>query len=200
MTVIEAQADVLAFFNDAVRGAAETRGYDPEAPSTAYVAGVLAEYTRPESTHDEALRRPMILLLKDALEANGSERFRRLRGLGDHALYVSGFFADHLDRRGVQRPYVHDLGRTAYDALAAMLRRKGGETRGPDVFHELAENFEELVALVSDVADALYAASAKDPRDILVLYERWSRRGSRALGEALVRWGLAPTRGSGMTH
>ena len=198
--VIDPRADVLGFFNDAVRGAAETRGYDPEAPSAAYVAALLADYARPESLQDEALRRPMVLLLRDALAASGSERFKRLRGLGDHALYVSGFFADHLESRGVKRPYIHDLGRTAYDALAAMLRRAGGEMQGPDVFHELAENFEALVALLSDVADALYASSAKDPRDILVVYERWSRRGSRALGEALLRWGLMPTRGSGTVH
>src|SRR5689334_15748480 len=101
MTVIDPRADVLAFFNDAVREAATTRGYDPEAPSASYVAGLLAEYAPPKSAQDEALPRPMARLLREALEASGSERFRRLRGLGDHALYVSGFFAEHLESRGV---------------------------------------------------------------------------------------------------
>lgn len=200
MAVFDPQADVVAFFNEAVRGAAETRGYDPQAPSAAYVAALLADYARPESMHEEALRRPMVVLLREALEARGLDRFRRLQGLGDHALYVSGFFADHLEKRGVERPYIHGLGRTAYDALASMLQRGGGEIHGPDVFHELAVNFEELVALLSDVADALYASSARDPRDVLGVYERWSRRGSRALTDALVRWGLVPTRGRGMVH
>jgi hypothetical protein len=113
---------------------------------------------------------------------------------------VSGFFAEHLERRGVAQRYVHALGRSAYNSLAAMLRRAGGNANGPDVFHELAENFEELVALLSDVADAIYASSAKDPRDVLDVYERWTRRGSPALGEALARWGVVPTRGKGMLH
>jgi hypothetical protein len=198
--VIDPRADVVAFFGDAVRGAAETRGYDPEAASAVYVARLLADYAKPEFGRDQVLEKPLVLLLREALDASGSERFRKLRGLGDHALYVSGFFSDHLERRGVGQPYVNGLGKTAYDALATMLRRKGGDLAGPDVFHELAENFDTLVALLSDVADALYASSAKDPRDILDVYERWSRRGSRALGEALVRWGVVPTRGNGTLH
>src|SRR4030095_8974804 len=198
--VIDPRADVVAFFDDAVRGAAETRGYDPNAASAVYVARLLADYARPEIGRDEAHRRPLVLLLREALDASGSERFRKLRGLGDHALYVSGFFADHLERRGVQQPYVSGLGKSAYAALATMLRRAGGGLAGPDVFHELAENFDVLVGLLSDVADAIYASNAKDPRDILDVYERWSRRGSRALGEALVRWGVVPTRGNGTVH
>lgn len=194
------RADAVAFFNDAVRGAAATRGYDPDAPSAVYVAALLADYAKPDFGSDEVLRRPLVLLLREALEASGGERFRRLRGIGDHALYVSGFFADYLERRGVQRPYVHGLGRTAYTTLATMLRRAGGDANGPDVFGELAENFEELVALLSDVADAIYASSVKNPRDVVGAYERWSRRGSHALGEVLVRWGVVPTRGRGMVH
>jgi hypothetical protein len=198
--VFDPRADVVSFFSDKVRDAAETRGYDPNAPSAVYVAGLLVDYAKPGTEGSEVLQKPLVFLLREALDASGGERFRRLRGLGDQALYVSGFFAEHLERRGVPQPYVHGLGRTAYGTLATMLRRAGGKANGPDVFHELAENFEELVALLSEVADAIYASSAKDPRDVLDVYERWSRRGSRALGEALARWGVVPTRGKGMLH
>ena len=97
----DARADAVGFFNDAVRGAAETRGYDPNAPSAVYVAGLLADYAKPEFGCGEVLQRPLALLLREALDSSGGERFRRLRGLGDQALYVSGFFAEHLERRGV---------------------------------------------------------------------------------------------------
>jgi hypothetical protein len=197
--VFDPRADAVAFFSDRVRDAAETRGYDPDAPSAVYVAGLLVDYAKPEFGGGEVLQKPLALLLREALDSSGIERFRRLRGLGDQALYVSGFFAEHLERRGVAPSYVYGLGRTAYGTLATMLRR-GGNANGPDVFHELAQNFEELVALLSEVADAIYASSAKDPRDVLDVYERWSRRGSRALGDALARWGVVPTRGKGMVH
>jgi hypothetical protein len=199
-TVFDPEADVSSFFHDHVRGAALTRGYDPEAPSALYLVALLADYARPDTLSRTALQTPLTLLLRDALASTGPERFERLRGLGDHALYVSGFFADHLERRGLERKYVEDVGATAYDAAATMLRRVGSETRGPDVFDELAHNFTALVGLLADVADALYASSAKDPRGLLELYERWTRRGSKALAEALVRSGVIPTRGSGALH
>jgi hypothetical protein len=195
-----ASADVVSFFEGKVRDAAKTRGYDPEAPSALYVAGLLADYAKPGTLSHEALSRPLSFLLREALDTVGPDRFQRLRGLGDHALYVSGFFAENLERRGVERGFVRSLGATAYDAAGAMLRRAGGEARGPDVYDELATRFDDLVALLADVADALYATSAHDSRSVLEVYERWSRRHSPALAEALAQWGIAPTRGSGSVH
>lgn len=197
---IDSDANVVSFFEGKVREAAITRGYDPKAPSALYVAGLLADYAKPGALSREALSRPLSFLLRDALDTMGPERFTRLRGLGDHALYVSGFFAESLERRGVEQRFVQNLGATAYDAAGAMLRRAGGEARGPDVFDELATHFDELVTLLADIADALYATSAHDSRSVLDVYERWSRRRSPALAEALAQWGIAPTRGSRSVH
>jgi len=198
--VIAGSVDVDTFFEEAVRDAAKARGYDPDAPSALYVAGVLATYARPEWIAHGVLQGPLTLALADALQTAGAERFLRLRGLGDHVLYVSGFFADHIERRGVPPTFVRSVGKTAYDAAASMLRRAGGEARGPDVFDELATNFDELAAVLTDVADALRGSSATDSRSVLELYERWTRRGSSALAEALARAGVVPTRGNGTVH
>lgn len=200
---IDSDADVVSFFEGKVRDAAITRGYDPEAPSALYLAGLLADYAKPEALSREALNRPLSFLLREALDTAGPDRFKRLRGLGDHVLYVSGFFAESLERRGVEPRFVRDLGATAYDAAGAMLRRAQSELRGPDVFDELATHFDDLVAVLADVSDALYVtslATAHDPRSILDVYERWSRRGSPALADALAHWGIAPGRGNGTVH
>jgi len=198
--LIDPEVDVESFFQEAVRGAARAHNYDPEAPSTQYLVGLLADYARPETLHRGALDRPLALLLSEALETAGPERFRKLQGLGDDALYLSGFFADHLERRGTPRTFAQQVGANAYDAASAMLRRKGQKVHGPDVFDELASNFASLVEVLGDVADSLYAASARDPRGVLELYERWSRRGSQTLAAALVRVGVMPTRGSRAVH
>jgi hypothetical protein len=198
---IDSDADVVSFFEGKIQDAARTRGYDPEAPSTLYVAGLLADYAKPERLSREALSRPLSFLLREALDTAGPERFQRLRGLGDHALYVSGFFSENLERRGAPQRFVRELGATAYDAAGAMLRRTAaGDMRGPDVFDELATHFDDLVALLADVSDAIYATSAHDSRTVLEVYERWSRRGSPALADALAQWGIAPTRGNGSVH
>jgi hypothetical protein len=198
--LIDDTTNIASFFRDAVRGAAVGRGYDPGAPSALYVASLLADYAMPGSRAPEPLDRPLTVLLVEALGTVGPDRFERLRCLGDQALYLSGFFSDHLERRGVERRYVYDVGATAYDAAGAILRRGGGQQRGPDVFDELATNFTELVALLRDVADVAYAASAHDARGIVDLYERWTRRESPALTAALVRSGVVPSRGGGALH
>jgi hypothetical protein len=199
-SVIVGSVDVDTFFEEAVRDAARGRGYDPDAPSALYLSGVLSAYARPEWLSRTGLERPLTFELAEALRTAGAERFSRLRELGDHVLDLSGFFADHIETRSVPPTFVRGVGRAAYDAAGAMLRRVGGDARGPDVFDELAANFDELAAVLTDVADALRAASAKDPRSVLDLYERWMRRGSSALAEALTRAGVVPTRGNGTVH
>jgi len=198
--LIDGKADLVSFFESAVREAASARHYDPDSPASLYLAGVLAAYAKPGAMRPDALDRPLTILLSQALESRGPDRLNRLLWLGDHVLYVSGFFADHLDRTGTPRPFVQSIGAMAYDTAAMMLRAIGGEARGPDVFGELASNFDALAQVLGSVADTLYAASAKDPRGVLELYERWTRRGSHALAEALVRSGAVPTRGSTVVH
>jgi len=68
------------FLRGAVRDAAKARGYDPDAPSALYVAGVLATYARPEWIAHGVLQGPLTLALADALQTAGAERFLRLRG------------------------------------------------------------------------------------------------------------------------
>ena len=61
------------------------------------------------------LARPLVERLAAALEAEDrSQKFRRFRDLGDCALYVCGFFSDHLQRRGIARDYVVAMGHRGY--------------------------------------------------------------------------------------
>lgn len=198
-TLVDPDARIGDFFREAVHGAAVARGYDPSAPSALYLAGLLSDYARPEALTRDPLRKPVTLAYHEALATVGPERFQRLRQIGDDTLYFSGFFQDHLERRGAPVRFVHSLGRAAYDSASAMLRR-GGEAKGPDVFDELSAHFGELVLVLGEVSDALYAAGARDSRGVLDVYERWERRGSRALADVLLSWGLLPVRRSDQIH
>jgi hypothetical protein len=137
--------------------------------------------------------------LDEALHAPGNERFERLRVLGDGVLYVSGFFAPHLETRGVEARYVTALGARAYDGAGKLLR--GGTGDGaPDLFFELAENFGRFADLLSDVAERLSLSAAPSSTGLLKLYERWLKTGSEALGNELAGRGVLPVRGAGGLH
>jgi hypothetical protein len=144
------------------------------------------------------------LLLEEAMQLTGPERFERLRVLGDGVLYVTGFFGDHLDTRGVARSYVNALGARAYDSAASMLRSvapaSASDAATPHLFRELSEKFPMFVELLSRIADGMQVNAARSDRAMLKLYERWLRTGSHELAHGLVSHGLVPVRGDHTLH
>lgn len=198
---IDLSANINRFFREAVDSAIQARGCEATDAAETYVVALLVDYARPDQLSGEALCRPLTLLLDEALQTAGRERFERLRSLGDGVLYVSGFFGDHLQMRGVELDYVSTLGARAYDRAAAMLRHGSADlATAPDVFAELADHFAMFVELMNEVADALFAQSARTDSATLKLYERWLRNGSNSLSDALAARGLVPLRGDGTLH
>jgi hypothetical protein len=193
---IDLSGDVTGFFAELVVEAAEERRVEAKPAVTTYLAALLADYAHPGSLTRDALDRPFTLLLAEALDSAGSERFERLRALGDGVLYVRGFFSEHLETRGVELRYVSSVGARAYDSAANMLRRHAGEaSSAPDVFGELAERFDAFVTLIAGVAERIVAqAGAGSDGAVLKLYERWLRTGSSELATALGQRGLLPLR------
>jgi len=198
---IDLASDLQSFFHHLVDEAVKNQRFAVTEAAEYYLASLLADYAKPERLESEALERPLTLLLDEALHAAGSERFERLRTLGDGVLYTSGFFADHLSTRGVELRYVRTLGARAYDGAASMLRQGAHDAGAPDVFRELADNFAMFADVVSRVADVLQANSAhSSDRQVVRMYERWVKTGSAALGVALAGRGLTPQRGHGGIH
>lgn len=194
---IDLSSDVHGFFSGLLEHALEQRGATQDGAVVAYLSGLLADYARPDSLDAATFERPFTLLLAEALESQYSERFERLRTLGDAVLYVRGFFSEHLATRGVALGYVSSVGARAYDGAASALKRGGHwETASPDVFGSLAASFDDFVALLEGVADRLLANSnAASEEGVLKLYERWQKTGSSEIERALMLKGLVPLRG-----
>jgi hypothetical protein len=201
---VDLSADVSAFFAGLVGEALEERRVETTDATRAYVSGLLADYAKPGVLTRDALERPVTLLLAEARESVGRERFERLRALGDGTLYVCGFFSEHLENRGVALQYVESIGAQAYDSAASMLRQSGlarEQSSVPDVFGELAAHFEIFVELIESIADRLVAQrGASSNGGVVKLYERWLRTGSNELATALGAQGLVPLRGGGGVH
>lgn len=181
------------FFHEAVTLAIEHRRVETSPASAAYLVGLLSDHARgslmPEV--DEAFG----VRLARAMQTTGGERFLRLRALGDDVLFFSGFFSEHLERRGVALDYAAGLGQVAYGGAASVLRGHSKQTL--PVFEELSDRFSTFVELLQHVADTLATRAMRDQLDVLGLYERWARTGSGVLAQALGRMGLTPGRPGG---
>ncbi len=196
---LDLTANLETFFHDVVDDAMRKKQLAATEAAEYYLVSLLTDFARPDARSCEALERPLTLLLDEALHAPGGERFERLRVLGDGVLYVSGFFAPHLETRGVEIRYVTSLGARAYDSAGKMLRGASGDG-APDLFFELAENFERFAELLTAVAEKLSLASAPSSVGILKMYERWLKTGSDSLGSELLEHGVLPVRGAGGLH
>jgi hypothetical protein len=199
---------VGSFFHEAVGEAVRTRQVAATEEATSYLVALLSDFARPNAERDDTFDRPLAFLLDEALRTNGAQRFQRLRALGDGVLYITGFFGDHIETRGVDVGYVTSVGATAYRGVASMLRRppsdpidSGKRQEAEDnVFAELSQNFDRFVEVLTTVADATLAQQARGERGIVMLYERWLRSGSATLAKELGARGLVPHRGSGGVH
>jgi hypothetical protein len=192
---IDVCPDIDGYFEEVVEDAIRARRVDATEGAKHYLAGLLGDYARGEVSMS-SLDRPLTLLLQDALEQSGVERFERLRRIGDGVLYAAGFFGNCLARRGADPQYVMVVGSSAYGHASAMLRICGGG-HAPDVLRELAERFTRFVEVMSEIADGTLAAAAEADSAVLRLYERWQQTGSARLATELAQLGLTPTRGNG---
>jgi hypothetical protein len=127
---------------------------------------------------------PLALRLAKALESGGEEQRARLRTLGDVSLFVSGFFSDSLRRRVVDVDYYVSMGEYAYASLSRFERDTFAVT-----FGELAERFPSFVDVLTEVSEESGLTSS---HDLLRMYERWLRTGSRRSGEKLADRGVVP--------
>ena len=170
----------VEYFKELVDGALARQKLTVNELTAFYVVHLLAGFVEQPLDDGTALA----LRLGDAIERGGSHRQRQaLRQIGDTSLFVSGFFPDSFNRGMVDVEYYMQMGGVAYAALS----RHSGELS--PVFAELATKFPGMVDILSEVSERTACSSN---RDLLRLYERWLKTGSRHSAQVLIERGVVP--------
>ena len=178
------------YFKDLIEAALSRQHLHATAHTEYYLVHLLCRFVRPASriAFADDTSEPLALRLQRALESGGVEQRERLRNLGDFSLFTSGFFSDSLIRKLVDIDYYVSMGEYAYGSLS----RRDEEAFG-EVFAELSRKFLGFVDVLSDVSEHTTLASNAD---LLRIYERWTRTGSRQAGHRLLERGILPPAGS----
>lgn len=195
---ISLTASLGDYFREPITQAFKGKEIGASTASEAYLVQLLTDFAKPTTETASPLSQSVTFLLRDATNATGHERFKRLQGLGDGILYGMGFFSDSM--RGADRAYLARVGASAYDHAARMLRTNDASARGPDVLNELACKFERFVDVLTYVADWVAAKGAQDEKALVKLYERWLRTGSTVLHNELGQRGLVAMKNGGGIH
>jgi len=174
----------VEFFKELVDGALAHQGLAANELTSFYVVQLLANFIQRRASGDEDDTAPLVLRLAQALEGGGTRQRTTLKQIGDLSLFVSGFFSDSLNRKIVDVDYYVSIGGCAYTALS----RYETDTFST-VFAELAEKFVGFVDVLSEVSERTSCASNAD---VLRLYEKWLRTGSRRSGQLLIERGVVP--------
>lgn len=129
---------------------------------------------------------PLALMMKEALETSEAELKKMLfRQVGDVSLYVAGFFQHSLTRKLVDLDYYIGMGGGAYQQVAS----RADEVKMKAIFEELSDRFGAFVDVLADVSDK---TTLKSEKNLLQLYDLWSRTGSGRAAKALQEAGIIP--------
>jgi len=183
---MEIYRDVCSFFRERLLQALAALDIWAAEPTEQYLVNLLSSFTQAERV--QSLHTPFVDSLTQAYSTWGSERAARLRGIGDSALFLSGFLSEAMEHRGVTRPYCIAIGQRAYGEAGRQVFDQGPD---PEVLFDLARRFSAFVRVLDEIREQ---TSHRTDGELLQLYGRWLISGSPELLQRLGRHGVSVTR------
>jgi len=174
----------IEYFRELVDTAMQRQHVAARELTSFYVVNLLTGFIHFDLSASASDAEPLGVRFVKALGAAGSRQREELRQIGDLSLFISGFFSDSLQRSLVDVDYYIQLGEHAYRSLA----RHDDGVFG-DVFDELSGKFAAFVDVLGEVSER---SALTTNSDLLRLYERWVRTGSRRSGDLLAARGIVP--------
>ena len=181
---LKPHASIAEFFHEVVTDAIKNQHVDASQPTEYYLVNLLATFATLAPCNE-----PLAIKLVSAQSAPPDERVKQLKDVGDTSLYVSGFFAESLERKLVDVDYYIQIGGSAYVQLSRYFRGfRHSEVFG-DVFDELAQKFPRFVDVLAEISER---TSMTSNTGVVQLYERWLRTGSERIAQRLREKGVLP--------
>lgn len=174
----------VEYFRELVDSAIQRQHVAAGELTSFYLVRLLTSFIHSDRSAGAGDDEPLGVRFVKALGTGGARQRDELRQVGDQSLFISGFFSESLKRSAVDVDYYIQLGEHAYGSLA-----QHDHGSFADVFDELAGKFPAFVDVLGEVSERTAMTTNSD---LLRLYERWLRTGSRHCGGLLVERGIVP--------
>lgn len=182
-------SNLQEYFRTEVGSAASTLGIDLDESLEFYLVNLLCDFSRSkqgQSPGDE----PLAFIYKRAVEASPSEKPNHFKELGDHSLYIAGFFTEFIERSLVDIDYYISMGGGAYASLSRLVGAQPSGDSFAELYDDMAQRFTELVDLLNEMR--VKSPDLDSDSELLRLYDRWMRTKSTRLHRELSSRGLLP--------
>lgn len=145
-----------------------------------YLVRLLNQFVTSENLENKSLAE---MFLQAQTTQETPKKVELLKKLGDISLYISGMFADSLDRKIVDVEYYTEMGGTAYGNLAEAVQKNDVKM----VYKEYSSRFVEFVDVLNVISQKVFT---HDNESILRLYSRYLKTGSELARETLLEKGV----------
>ena len=177
------------YFAELVKEGMEFRKIHADPNVEIYLISLLNHYLDARNLFEEPAVEARVKIPKTLAElymvAQNSEptiRFELLKKLADRSLYISGFFADSLQRKLVDVDYYAEMGGVAYGELANCAQDSIAH-----VYRMFSKRFVEFVDVLSYISQS---GQVQSDQNILRLYDRYIKTGSELAREKLIENGI----------
>lgn len=177
------------FFISLVDEAFSQRNIEPNPLAVNYLVNLLIHYMNTENLFDETsesgkkTRSTLAELYLKAMNSEPSLQLDLIRKLGNTSLYVSGFFAESLNKKVVDIEYYVNMGETAFDFLSKNIAE--------DAYKNLYKNFAlQFVDYMDSLTYIAQKSSLHNNNDLLKLYDNYKKTGSDLAKETLIENGF----------
>ncbi len=177
-------------FSEVVKEACENRQVRAQPNVEVYLVQLLQFYLNSKNFHrplqDDSKERPPETFAEMYLQAMNSEPAKKrelMRVVADRSLYLTGFFADSLQRKIVDIDYYVDIGSAAYSNLHVWTR----EDSLSCVYKTFSSRFMDFVEVLNYISEK---SLVQADQNVLSLYDRYLRTGSELAREKLTELGV----------
>lgn len=175
------------FFQQLVEKAISSQNVSTSAAAQCYLVRLLSQFLHTAQLQ-EGSTSPLALQMHQATLSSPEEKLQTFKQLGDHSLYISGFFSESFKRKVIDIDYYINIGRIAYHNAAGLHPQNTFQK----LYHELSKKFTKFVEVLSQVSHQTQISS--EYNDILRLYEKWLKTKNQYLLNLLSEHGLIPIR------
>ncbi len=177
-------------FSQAIHEACKQRHINAHPQIEAYLVQILKQYLVSQNFHqplqqDSAEKPPdtfaeMYLM---AMNAESPKNKELMRTVADRALYLTGYFAESLQKKVVDFDYYTEIGAAAYYNLSVWTK----EDTLSSVFTTFSKRFNDFVDVLNYVSEK---SQIQSDSNVLKLYDRYLRTGSELAREKLNELGV----------